>query len=228
MRGERACSMGIIDYLQRERSLRALADLSNMSSGYPGDNLASLSSIEGILYSFGPSGWLGQNKLRMCRFETQWNLPLADVANRMVSPKAVRRADEAYGTEFGTTRLNPYNWCEKMFMPNLGGFVKKSAYAQISVDLARVAIALERYRLAHGEYPESLDALAPQFMEIIPHDIINGEPLHYRRTDDGQFVLYSVGWNETDDGGVVAFKKGKTPVVDISQGDWVWRYPKNE
>ena len=71
-----------------------------------------------------------------------------------------------------------------------------------------MAIALERYRLAHGEYPESLDALAPQFMEKIPHDIINGQPLHYRRTSDGQFVLYSVGWNETDDGGVVVLTKG--------------------
>jgi hypothetical protein len=91
--------------------------------------------------------------------------------------------------------------------------------------LARTAIALERYRLAHGEYPGSLDALAPQFMEKVPHDIIGGQPLHYRRTNDGQFVLYSVGWNETDDGGVVVFAKGSTPSVDINQGDWVWRYP---
>ena len=72
-----------------------------------------------------------------------------------------------------------------------------------------MAIALERYRLAHGEYPESLDVLAPQFMAKLPHDIINGQPLHYRRTSDGQFVLYSVGWNETDDGGVVGFTKSR-------------------
>jgi hypothetical protein len=41
-------------------------------------------------------------------------------------------------------------------------------------------------------------------------------------------VLYSVGWNETDDGGVVALTKGKPPAPDISQGDWVWRYPQKE
>jgi len=122
-----------------------------------------------------------------------------------------------------------------MLFPAFGGAVKKFAYAQSSVDLARVAFALERYRLAHGQYPESLDALSPQFMAKIPRDIINGQPLHYRRTDDplsqssgaagGQFVLYSVGLNETDDGGVVAFDGKKTERVDISQGDWVWRYP---
>ena len=41
------------------------------------------------------------------------------------------------------------------------------------------------------------------FIDKLPHDIINGDPLKYHRTDDGQFVLYSVGWNETDDGGIV-------------------------
>ena len=70
---------------------------------------------------------------------------------------------------------------EKLLLPALGNAAKKFAYAQTSVDLARIAIALERYRLAHGEYPESLDALAPQFIAKLPHDIINGQPLHYRR-----------------------------------------------
>jgi hypothetical protein len=46
--------------------------------------------------------------------------------------------------------------------------------------------------------------------------------LKYRRNDDGQFILYSVGWNEKDDGGVVATIKGKHQ--DILQGDWVWQY----
>lgn len=45
------------------------------------------------------------------------------------------------------------------------------------------------------------DALAPQFIIKLPHDVINGQPLKYRRTDDGSFILYSMGWNEKDDGG---------------------------
>jgi type II secretory pathway pseudopilin PulG len=113
---------------------------------------------------------------------------------------------------------------ERMLLPALGAAAKKFAYSQNSVNLARVAIALERYRLAHGEYPETLNALAPQFIEKLPHDIINGEPLHYRRTNDGQFILYSVGWNETDDGGLVV--QTKTGGIDYTNGDWVWQYPK--
>src|SRR5208282_901758 len=133
----------------------------------------------------------------------------------------LRHPDAALDLEF--RHVSPYNRLEVMFLPGIGAVVKKFAYAQSSVDLARVAIALERYRLAHGEFPESLDALAPQFIAKLPHDIINGQPLHYRRTGDGQFVLYSVGWNETDDGGTVGLKKDGA--VDINQGDWVWRYP---
>ena len=112
-------------------------------------------------------------------------------------------------------------------LPSLDNAVKRFAYGQESVDLARVAVALGRYRLAHGEYPESLNVLAPQFLENIPHDIIGGQPLRYHRTTDGQFVLYSVGWNQTDDDGVVVLDTsfGKIGDVDINEGDWVWRYP---
>src|SRR5208283_2844567 len=101
--------------------------------------------------------------------------------------------------------------------------VMKFALIQSQVDLARTACALERFRLAHGNYPETLDALPPQFITALPHDLINGQPLHYRRTDDGRFVLYSVGWDEKDDGGQTAFTKSGS--VDRNNGDWVWRYP---
>jgi hypothetical protein len=85
----------------------------------------------------------------------------------------------------------------------------------------QIACALERYRLAHGDYPETLDTLTPQFMDKIPIDLIGGEPLHYHRTTDGKFLLYSVGWNMTDDGGVIG--RNKSGSEDRTQGDWVWR-----
>jgi hypothetical protein len=126
---------------------------------------------------------------------------------------------------------NCLNFFARLALPSLGNYAQKTAYGQNAVNMARVAIALERYRIAHGEFPESLNALSPQFIEKIPHDIINGQPLHYRRTSDGQFVLYSVGWNETDDGGIVVFKNGSAPRdewkagIDMNKGDWVWQYP---
>ena len=39
---------------------------------------------------------------------------------------------------------------------------------------------------------------------------------------NGKFVLYSVGWNEKDDGGV----PGKE-LFDPKDGDWVWQFPQD-
>jgi hypothetical protein len=186
-----------------------------------------------IAWRFGliPNGWFYQNRLRCARMVVEFYIPLADVNRGTSSPTLARRGDAALSAE--TKTFSPFNVVERILLPGLGNAAKRFAYGQSSVDLARVAIALERYRLAHGEYPESLDALEPQFMEKVPHDIIGGQPsegsgsasqpLHYRLTSDGNFVLYSVGWNERDDGGAVVLKKDGT--VDIEQGDWVWRYP---
>jgi len=212
MRGEMGCQNGIFDLLIRNhRELFNISSVTGSSSGPP------------FISSLIPTGWFYQNRLRCARMMVEFYIPLADVDQQTVSPAAVRHADEVL--KAGTKKITPYNILERMLFPALGNAVEKFARAQSSVDSARVAVALERYRLAHGEFPGSLDTLAPQFLEKVPHDIIGGQPLHYRRTSDGQFVLYSVGWNERDDGGVVVLTKGSTPSVDINQGDWVWRYP---
>jgi hypothetical protein len=226
MRGEMGCQGGEMDRLRRHPE-----QLQNLSGYYDDEGSGNrLSFSGGLIARLIPAGWFYQNRLNCARMMVEYYIPLADVNQQIISPAAVRHADEALRAE--TKKTTPYNILEKMLLPALGNAAKKFAYAQESVDLVRVAIALERFRLAHGENPEALDALSPQFIAKLPHDIINGQPLHYRRTDDGQFVLYSVGWNETDDGGVVETKvvgvtdrKTRTPIWDINQVDWVWRYP---
>jgi hypothetical protein len=103
----------------------------------------------------------------------------------------------------------------------MAGVVRRTANAQTAADLAAVACALERWRLAQGRFPETLDSLVPGFMAQLPHDIINGRPLKYHRTKEGRFVLYSVGWNETDEGGTVGLTKDGGQ-ADAGTGDWVW------
>jgi len=214
MRGEQACSVKVIDWVRRTRKVSDII-------GPYGDS-AFKERITGLVSYLSPSGWFYQNQFRYCRYFTQWDLPLADVKRGIFSPALLRDADAALDLEI--RHVSPYNKIETMLLPAMSACAKKFARDQESTDLARVACALERYRLAHGEYPESLDALAPQFIAKLPHDIINGQPLHYRRTSDGQFVLYSVGWNEKDDGGVTGHRNGGS-APDFESGDWVWRYP---
>jgi len=68
-------------------------------------------------------------------------------------------------------------------------------------DAARVGLALELYRAEKGEYPDSLDALAPEYLSEVPPDEFTGKPLQYVMNRDG-FIVYSVGPNLSDDGGV--------------------------
>ena len=85
---------------------------------------------------------------------------------------------------------------------------------QTDVNQAMLVCALERYRHKHGEYPSSLDALVPDSLSKPPLDITTGEPLEIsHRTDDGKFLLYSVGWNEADDGGNRKASLGEAAVV---------------
>lgn len=170
-----------------------------------------------------PGGWFDQNKLSLARMHLEFVLPSADVQHRTVSPTATHRLNSDLNAS--CLRYGPFNMFAPMLIPALSKAVQKSALAQANTDLARVAIALERHRLAQGIFPESLDALQPRFIARLPHDVINGRSLTYRRTGDGQFLLYSVGWNETDDGGsIVPVKNGSR--TDIEKGDWVWRYPQ--
>ncbi len=217
LRAERVFDIGIIEWLRHLPLSQKIRDLSDLSGN--GDDVR---ARDKIAFYLGPSGWIDQSELRISRFFIQYCLPMANVDLQTVSPTSARKADEALGLEMGPSGRGDF--FERLLLPALGSAMRKFAFGQNAVNLARTACALGRYRLAHGEFSESLDSLTPQFIAKLPHDIINGQPLHYRCEAGGQFVLYSVGWNETGDGGEVGFNKFGT--ADISKGDWVWRYPQ--
>lgn len=220
IRGERACEADYIDYSRRHpgqiRNFMELVNANQANDETPADYFALR------LIQITPSGWFEQNKLALCRFMTDNYLPLVNLEHRTYSAANAEKAGEAF-SQYVSHRM-PYNWLSRKIMPALANAPAKFVQTQATADLARVAIALERHRLALGEFPATLAALEPQFIAKLPHDVMNGQPLKYRRTADGSFILYSVGWNETDDGGEVALsEKGKVPLM--TQGDWVWRYP---
>ena len=65
-----------------------------------------------------------------------------------------------------------------------------------------VALALEVYRRRQGGWPERLDELVPDLLPSVPRDRFTGEPLCYR-IDGGEALVYSVGQDLDDDGGVL-------------------------
>ncbi|MDX9973848.1 MAG: hypothetical protein RBU21_12770 [FCB group bacterium] len=69
-------------------------------------------------------------------------------------------------------------------------------------DLARAALAVERYRLANGRLPGGLEDLVPQYLERVPLDPYReNAPLSYRSGENGGYTVYSFGSDWEDDGG---------------------------
>ena len=91
------------------------------------------------------------------------------------------------------------------------------------------AIALKRFQLKYGNFPEKLSDLTPEFLPSVPLDPADGQPLSYRWNADGTFLLYSVGENGKDDGGNPSLEKGvESPSLqwqDRHALDWVWPQP---
>jgi hypothetical protein len=128
--------------------------------------------------------------------------------------------DQALRLEF--SRFSPYNVFSPQLLPAIEKSLENAAKSQATITLARVACALERYRLAQGDYPGRLDELAPRFIAQIPPDPVNGGALHYRRDAPNEFLLYSIGLNGQDDGGAPMPRKSSGGRV-AQQGDIVWR-----
>jgi hypothetical protein len=91
--------------------------------------------------------------------------------------------------------------------------------AQTVLDETRLACALERFRMKHGAYPETLAELAPEFIAAIPLDPYSHATYRYRRVGNSSFHLYGVGENRTDEGGQIA-----PGVPERKQLDAVWPY----
>ncbi|MFO8006388.1 MAG: hypothetical protein R6V05_01485 [Candidatus Brocadiia bacterium] len=83
------------------------------------------------------------------------------------------------------------------FMPAAGRRAAGRARVQGYLRAARTALAVERWRMQNGRWPESLEELVPALLERVPTDPFSGEPLRYRRTAQGVRV-YSV-WEDQED-----------------------------
>jgi len=218
LEGERAAGILTAELLSRQK-----CQLSNLL----GDANPSSSALADLLGRIAPHGWYYLEQLNYCRFYEQQLGGTFDREKRRIFPAQIASHAHEFEREIGGGRLGKgahaalhHRFLATLLLPSLGKVTIKTAMVQTALDQAALACALERYRLANGRFPENLDALQARFLAQLPHDLITGEPYRYRRTDDGQFLLHSVGWDEKDDGGV----PGKV-LFDDKRGDWVWQYP---
>jgi hypothetical protein len=124
-----------------------------------------------------------------------------------------------------------------LLMPALGKASVQGELVRQSLDATRTAVALERFRRQHGEWPQTLNELVPSFLNEVPKDRFDGQPLKYRVGDGGP-VLYSVGADRVDNNGVPStdgnaarrfisteaianMQKAGGTIQGLAAGDWV-------
>jgi hypothetical protein len=206
------------DFLRKLPHKKLLPMLQSVTSGSTSESFAG-----SLIFSLVPHGWLYFEQLSYNRvFEEQF-LPIFDVTARRIHPRRARQTERTFENR-GLSVVWQHRVLIHILLPAVTQISTRSALGQATGDEATLACALERCRLAGGKLPDALDALVPQFIAKLPHDVITGRPLKYRRDGNG-YTLYSVGWNETDDGGKIGFKSGSSPLQELDKGDWVWQVP---
>ena len=107
-------------------------------------------------------------------------------------------AGKPFGTPAAKSETDPYT-DQVVWKPTI---IVSDAIAQAGNQLLLTALALRAYRLEHGKYPSTLSTLVPGYLKVAPHDPLTVDAiLKYRPTRNG-YLLYSVGPDGKDDGGV--------------------------
>ncbi len=89
----------------------------------------------------------------------------------------------------------------KMLAPLFPRVTSKRDQAVANIELCRMVLALKTHKYERGEYPDSLQELQETLEWQIPKDPFSGQDFIYVPEEDG-FMLYSIGLNMIDDGGL--------------------------
>jgi hypothetical protein len=116
---------------------------------------------------------------------------------RLARLSHVERVREAAFVTAPETTRQPVT---SLMMPHVRQPLDAQTEADARVALVRAALWVEMYRAARSEFPETLEAVVPEYLAEVPMDPFDGKPLHYSRSDGG-YVLYSVGLDCIDGSG---------------------------
>jgi hypothetical protein len=168
-----------------------------------------------------PSGWCDWNKVAAGRCFDEM-ISCAEPNSRRILLERAGQAEADAEKNFGGP-FSPYSSFARITSRVLYPIPTLTATAQTKINLARVAIALERHRLRHGDYPESLAGLDPECQPNgIPTDVVTGRPPVYAPIGDGTFTLEYIGWKETNDGADAAWKNLARKHLVHKKAEWAW------
>ena len=118
----------------------------------------------------------------------------------------------------------------RMIMPVFTRATLTRDRAAAEIGAAQIALALTAYRAEHRRYPDTLADLAAAGWDI-PDDPFTGQPYIYRLEGEG-FIVYSVGPDMADDGGLLPLWKEAAELTQVEEErrrdryDLIFRRPR--
>lgn len=219
--GELAAGVDALMYLKRSRDPNLFAVLGPGPDGRE-------STGDSVITRLLPAGWFDMNAANVVHMELDYIIrPLRDHGWQTVmnlQPEMERKLK--YAKANWPTNLDKI--FPALMMPSALNVTSASVREQCLVNQAIIACALERHYAEHQSYPESLETLKKTDGKNLPLDPADGSPMKYRKTEDGRYKLWSVGFDLVDDGGKAPDKDAKGEAAKPSKaeykGDWVWEY----
>jgi hypothetical protein len=162
-----------------------------------------------------PAGWFNEDKAGYIG-TIQRYIDAVKQPKELPSTLAEIEAARAGSSVWNKIR-NPLS---QVAMPALTGSAKQIAATQTILRSLAAACAVERYRMAHGRLPATLEDLVPAFLPSIPTDPLTGKPLCYKPSESRSYLIYGTGWDQTDNSG-----SSVTAITGLSsrlenQADW--------
>jgi hypothetical protein len=206
---ERAGGLTAIDYARRRGDWSMFYDT---ESGTVAPN--STMARGGALLV--PRGWFRMEAANYGQiFEAQQE-GVVDLRKRTVDAARMeansRAFEEIFGKKGHVALYLEHRIFARLLLPALRNAARRFAAGQVTADEMAIACAIERFRLANGKVPDTLEALAPKFIAKLPHDTLTGAPFKYERVGETDFVLSSVGWPDTE------ADRAKARRIE-----WIWR-----
>jgi len=98
-----------------------------------------------------------------------------------------------------------------MLLPSLTGYVTHHYLMISELNVLTTAAAIRLYELENGKTPLNLEALTANYLSELPEDPFDEfKPLKYKRENDKQWLVYSLGPDKKDNNGSCRYGKGSS------------------
>ncbi|MGF1679546.1 MAG: hypothetical protein ACFCUX_10190, partial [Candidatus Methylacidiphilales bacterium] len=220
--GERALFQGWVrETLRREP--HGLSQILTMTEGDSSMKKYGLGSLLTGIYCY---IFLDEDLAFVGRIVWKHEQNLRRIFRREITTVGASDQSEIFEEEFmkPPARSFPPRILSRLMVPAFSSAYLRMMFCEVRERQMLLAVALERHRLQHGQYPDSLAELIP-IADRTWEDPYTLQPMCYRNHADGSYTLYSTGSDGMDNGGqlqTVHIPDSTKRLREHEASDWVW------